>query len=136
MQPVNEAKTYDHVYYVESASQDFRVNPIAIKPTFKEDGSVEWQDAPNHARCFKTSKVNFTYSPSTSLTDATKDPIKIEVVVKVLVNPRKREFIERTLNLTIMDLDTYNKKVKDHQAGALDFKSTEALQKYYLETEF
>lgn len=115
MEKEKELKTYDYVYYVEENSE-LHLNPVAIQPKIK-DNKILWEDTARGTA--------FTFQDFKIVGDEQK-PSEIEF---------KSEQGD-VIKLKFLDLDTYNKHVKDRVACSPSFPSTEALQEYYLNTNF
>ena len=111
---------YNAVYYVDVANSRVSFNPIAIRP-YLQAGYVGWEDTVK-SRLFKVVQENSSYTnPSHTLF-----PEKISLKLDGNVN----------VNLIFLSVDLYNKKVKNSVIGCLEFDSDDALQQYYLSTNF
>lgn len=108
---------YEQAYYVEGPP-NMPLNPIAIRPTITES-IVEWADT-SKGRTLNLGEVknlkSFGETPPEVIDITTQEGQHIKLVK--------------------LTLEIYNKKVKKRVIGSPSFNSDEALQKFYLESNF
>jgi hypothetical protein len=108
---------FDMVYFVETSSRN-TANPVAIRPEIY-DSRVQWMDT-SKGKIIKLGTINDLDHMSNSA------PEVIEITSE------KGEHY-RLVKLT---LDIYNNKVRDRIANPPTFDSDEAVQKFYLTSDF
>lgn len=110
----------DKAYFVQ-ATEDF-VNPVAIRPKF-DRGLISWEDT-SRGKVVECTKVTFDNKNA----DEAKESIPKKIVVQ---SKEDGEYV-----LTLLTKEVFDKFVKDRVAGPLEFDNDEAVQKYYLSTNF
>ena len=108
---------YSQVYYAENLDGK-EINPVAIRPEIRPN-VVFWEDTSRGRMVKGTTILN-----EAVLGDAPPDVIEI-------ASDREGRF-----RLEKLTKDVYDSKVKRRVAGSPDFASTEAIQEYYLTTNF
>jgi hypothetical protein len=111
----------DNVYYV--SSEDSTVNPIAIRPKIRMNGtsaSIEWNDTARGVFLkIATSDIPLTQE---TLSKATK----IDLVTDK----------HRHIHLQVLTKNLYVKEVQKSVSGGVDTSSDETIRKHYLEKNF
>lgn len=117
---MNVSTTYSAVYYVlESESET--INPLAIRPTLKNEGkTIEWEDT-SHGFCTEIIE-NIPVS---------KENAQQEYPLKIKVKTQNGE-----LNLVYLTDEIFNKYLSEEVVGQPKFKTTEEVQDFYLKRSF
>lgn len=116
---INPIKTmFNRVYYVHSPDPDLTLNLIAIRPRLM-DHRIEWEDTSWGTR-FEIADIDMDKGE----TDEYPREIKI----------RTKE--GQKIILSLLNLENYNRHVKEWVVGQKNFNSDEELQQYYLKTDF
>jgi hypothetical protein len=117
-------RMYQDVYYVETESEDFVMDPLAICPHIKANGYVEWCTT-SPSLWGVALKVNIVkIIPELLVEGQMPDVIVLET----------RDYKRITLRRVTMEL--YNEHIRHQLAGRPAFDSLEVLKKYFLETNF
>lgn len=107
--------SYNAVYYVEG---DVPLNPLGIRPTVDQN-LIWWNDTtPGRGRSFYLEKM--------AVDDESGTPKLITLITDD----------HHTITLSYLTCDLYNRHVRERAVGKPEFTSDQALQKYYLETDF
>ncbi len=105
------------VYYSHGKDYSLTVNPIAIRPRIRSENRIEWDDTTMRGTYFTFSQID--YLPSE------ENPTKI-----ILKTPNGVIVLEK------LTKEVYDEHVRSRVAYNPDFPSTEALQQYFLTTNF
>lgn len=112
---------YEQVYYVDSAQTSRPLNPIAIKPSIFGN-KIKWNDT-GRGQFIEASEIK---CESPKKIDATHPPEEIIIVTHT----------GDKIILKVLDLKTYNSKLRAHVEGHPNFDSDKELQDYYLHKNF
>ena len=112
---------FNHVYYVCSPNSDILMGAIAIRPELSSNKKkISWEDTSGNISVL-IKEIDFNGS---SLPPLGPERIKI--------TSDRGEDIE----LQLLTLDIYNAKIKPIAVDPPAFQSTDAVQAYYLTTNF
>lgn len=114
--------TFEQVYYVDGTqAASIPLNPIAIRPSIFNN-KIKWFDT-GRGRVIEATQIKC--EPSAPI-DATHPPEAISIQIAT----------GEKIVLRVLNLSTYNSKLKDHVEGQPEFDSDQELKKFYLNTNF
>lgn len=117
----------EEVYFAESLTRGYSVNPLAIKPTLYRD-SISWGDT---ARGTSKKIAKIAFVPESSTPSGTEaSPSKIPEAIHIQTPEGE------LLSLTRLTLEVYNENVRERVAGRPEFQSDKEVHDHFIKTNF
>ncbi|CRX37545.1 hypothetical protein [Estrella lausannensis] len=121
---------YEEVYYAETLTRGYTVNPLAIRPTLFQN-TISWGDT-SRGTSKKIEKIVFVPESSNPLLSTGSDTSDREVPEAIHILTLEGE----QLSLIRLTLQVYNENVRDRVAGKPVFQSDKEVRDHFLKTNF
>lgn len=121
---------YEEVYYAETYTLGYTVNPVAIRPTLFQK-TISWSDT-SRGTSKKIEKIRFIPEDSNPLLSAETDTSKRAIPDAIhILTPEGEQ-----LSLVRLTLQVYNDNVRERVAGKPVFHSDDEIRNHFLKTNF